>query len=146
MSVKKITECVSVSSSYTKLIIRRVIRTEFVKKGNNAGRIFSLLWKKVAREKGRSYDILKHEQHVTQVPNAFQDIRLSIFIRILTAHHRILCTKNCANMKSKETVYNGIKWQQIHHLYRDEKCIHESFRNLKGKHHVENLVSIGRKY
>lgn len=135
----------SVSSSFTKLIIRRVIRTESLKKGHNAGRIFSLLWKKVAREKGKCYDILKHE-HVTQVPNEFQDIRLSIFVRILTAHHRILCKKNCTNMKSKETVYNGIKWQKIHHLYRSEKCIHESFRNLRGNHHVENLVSIGRKY
>jgi hypothetical protein len=54
--------------------------------------------RKLCAEKGRCYDILKHE-HVTQVPNAFQGIRLSIFVRILTVHRRILFKKNCANMK-----------------------------------------------
>ena len=43
--------------------------------------------------RGKCYDILKHE-HVTRVPNAFQDIRLSIIVPILTAHHRVLCKKN----------------------------------------------------
>jgi len=49
-------------------------------------------------------------------------------------------------MKSKKTVYNGMKWQQIHHFSIGEKCIYESFRNMRGKHHVGCLVSIGKKY
>jgi hypothetical protein len=89
----KVTECVSVSSGYTKLIIRSEIRTEFLKKSSNAWCTCALSWKKVARTKGRCYEILKHE-HVTQVPTAFQNIHLSIFIPILTAQHRSLCRRN----------------------------------------------------
>lgn len=123
------------NSSYTKLIIRRVITTAFLKKCNNAWRIFSLLWKKCARGKRKWFDILKHE-YVTRAPNVFQDIRWRIFIPNLTAHHGILCKKNTSVSIWNQKNLFTMKWQQIHHFSKSEKCIHESFRNLNGKYHV----------
>jgi hypothetical protein len=51
--------------------------------------------------RGKYYDILKHE-HVTRVPNAFQNIRLNIFVPILTAHYRVLCKNSSVPIRNQK--------------------------------------------